>query len=279
MASTPSGRFLGRAERLLWVALCAPALGVLGFAFLYPFATSVASSFLREGAPSWDNYGLVYRLYRQDVAFTVGVAAAGLAITLVVGLPVCGLLRVRAFPPVEFLLKVPLFVPFVVVGHAMRVFLAPHGTLNGLLFPLGFFTADSPPSVASSWFGLALALAWKHLALAALLFLGAFRAVDETYLEAARNFGASALRQTRDILVPMAAPSIAVVCILVFASMLASFSIPLMMARGSGPQMLMIDVYYRFGQHGDFATASALGVVAYLLASGAALAYVRNLTR
>jgi len=186
---------------------------------------------------------------------------------------------VRAFAPVEFLLKVPLFVPFVVVGHAMRVFLAPHGTLNGLLLPLGLFNPESPPSVASSWFGLALALAWKHLALAALLFLGAFRAVDETYLEAARNFGANTLRQTKDVLVPMAAPSIAVACILVFASMLASFSIPLMMGRGSGPQMLMIDVYYRFGQHGDFATASALGVVAYLLALGAALVYVRNLTR
>jgi ABC-type sugar transport system permease subunit len=279
MTSTSSSRFLRRGERVLWVGLCAPPLGVLGFAFLYPFTTSVLASFLREGALSVENYALVYRLYRQDVAFTLGVAAAGLAITLLVGLPACGFLRVRAFAPVEFLMKVPLFVPFVVVGHAMRIFLAPHGTLNGLLLPLGLFNPDSPPSVASSWLGLALALAWKHLALAALLFLGAFRAVDEAYLEAARNFGAGTLRQTKDILIPMAAPSIAVACILVFASMLASFSIPLMMGRGSGPQMLMIDVYYRFGQHGDFATASALGVVAYLLASGAALVYVRNLTR
>ena len=53
---------------------------------------------------------------------------------------------------------------------------------------------------------------------------------------------------------------------------------PLMMGRGSGPQMLMIDVYYRYGQHGDFATASALGVVSYLLAMGAALVYLRRLT-
>ncbi len=266
-------------ERLLWVGLCVPALAVLGFAFLYPFAASVGTSFVREGVLSAENYGLVYRLYRQDVVFTLGVATAGLAITLLVGVPVCGYLRIRSFGPVEFLLKVPLFVPFVVVGHAMRVFLAPHGTLNGLLLPLGVLDPSNPPSLASSWLGLALALAWKHLALAALLFLGAFRAVDEAYLEAARNFGAGLLRQTKDILVPMAAPSIAVACILVFASMLASFSIPLMMGRGSGPQMLMIDVYYRFGQHGDYGTASALGVVAYLLASGAALVYVRNLTR
>src|SRR5574341_2243807 len=142
-------------ERLLWVGLCTPALAVLGFAFLYPFAASVGASFVREGVLSAGNYALVYRLYRQDVAFTLGVAAAGLGITLLVGVPVCGYLRVRAFAPVEFLLKVPLFVPFVVVGHAMRVFLAPHGTLNGLLLLLGIFNSDQPPSLASSWLGLA----------------------------------------------------------------------------------------------------------------------------
>ena len=76
----------------------------------------------------------------------------------------------------------------------------------------------------------------------------------------------------------MSVPALVVSGILIFSSMLASFSIPLMMGRGGGAQMLMIDVYYRYGQHGDFATASALGVVAYLLAMGAALVYVRRLT-
>ena len=182
--------------------------------------------------------------------------------TFGVTIPVCGWLRMRAWGPVEFLLKVPLFVPFVVVGHALRVFWSPY-----------------LPGFSSSWAGIAMALAWKHLGLAALLLLGAFRSTDESYLEAARQFGAGSLRVTKDVLVPMAGPALAVTAILIFSSMLASFSIPLMMGRGGGPQMLMIDVYYRFGQHGDFATASALGVVAYLLASGAALVYIRRLTR
>jgi ABC-type Fe3+ transport system permease subunit len=229
--------------------------------FLWPLAASVAASFTRDGAPSLANYATVWRLYTRDVVYTVAVAGAGTALTFAIAIPACGWLRLRAFGPVEFLLKVPLFVPFVVVGHALRVFLSPYA-----------------PGLASSWAGIALALAWKHLGLAALLMLGAFRGVDESYLEAARNFGAGHGRLTRDILVPMAAPALGVSAILIFSSMLASFSIPLMMGRGGGPQMLMIDVYYRFGQHGDFATASALGVVAYLLAMGAALVYVRRLT-
>src|SRR5260370_42228537 len=77
----------------------------------------------------------------------------------------------------------------------------------------------------------------------------------------------------------MAGPSLAVSAVLIFSSMLASFSIPLMLGRGSGAQMLMIDVYYRFGQHGDFETASALRVVSYVLAMGAALVYGSRITR
>jgi ABC-type Fe3+ transport system permease subunit len=247
-------------ERLLWGALCAPPLAVLGAVFVWPLAASVTASFTRDSAFSLASYGTVWRLYAGDVLYTVGVAAAGTAVTFLAAIPACGWLRARAFGPVEFLLKVPLFVPFVVVGHALRVFLSPY-----------------VPALASSWAGIALALAWKHLGLATLLLLGAFRGVDESYLEAARNFGAGTGRLTRDVLVPMAAPALGVSAILIFSSMLASFSIPLMMGRGGGPQMLMIDVYYRFGQHGDFATASALGVVAYLLALGAALVYVRRL--
>jgi ABC-type Fe3+ transport system permease subunit len=253
---------LSVAERMLWAALCAPALGVLTLVFLWPLTASVAASFTRDGAFTLANYDTVRRLYAMDVAYTIGVAAVGTALTFAAAIPASGWLRTHAFGPVEFLLKVPLFVPFVVVGHALRVFMSPYA-----------------PGFASSWAGIAAALAWKHLGLAVLLLLGAFRSVDESYLEAARHFGAGTIRVTRDVLVPMSAASLVVSAILVFSSMLASFSIPLMMGRGGGPQMLMIDVYYRFGQHGDFATASALGVVAYLCAMGAALVYVRRLVR
>src|SRR5439155_1109929 len=85
-------------------------------------------------------------------------------------------------------------VPFVVVGHALRVVWSPY-----------------VPGFAASWLGIAVALAWKHLGLAALLMLGAFRGVDESYLEAARQLGSGTGRVTRDILVPMAAPALAVV--------------------------------------------------------------------
>jgi ABC-type Fe3+ transport system permease subunit len=235
---------------------------VVAVAFVWPLAVSVGQSFLRDGEWTLAHYDTVRRLYARDVAYTLGVAAAGTVLTFLVAVPACGWLRQRAFGPLEVLLKVPLFVPFVVVGHALRVFWSPY-----------------VPGFASSGAGIATALAWKHLGLGALLLLGAFRGIDESCLEVARQMGAGTLRVTRDILLPMAGPAVAVSAVLIFSSMLASFSIPLMLGRGSGPQMLMIDVYYRFGQHGDFATAAALGTVGYLLALGAALVYARRLFR
>src|SRR5207253_1825420 len=83
--------------------------------FGWPLAVSVAASFTRAGVPTLGNYTTVWRLYLRDVGYTLAVSAAGTALTFALAIVVCGWLRVRAFAPVEFLLKVPLFVPFVVV--------------------------------------------------------------------------------------------------------------------------------------------------------------------
>lgn len=191
----------------------------------------------------------------------------------------CGYLRIVGHRPVEFLFKIPLFVPFVVVGHGMRVLLAPRGTLNSLLAQFGLVSLEDPPSIAFSWLGIVVSLVWKNLALAVLLVLGAYRAVDESYLEAARNVGASTYRQIRDILLPMSAPSVVVASAFMFTSMLASFSIPLMIGSGEPPHMLMVDVYYRINYQDDLGTANALGMVSYLLTMGVAGYYLRTITR
>lgn len=266
-------------EQVAWYLAAVPATAIIVVGFGFPLIQSFVASFVRDGQVSLANYALVYRLYRQDVAYTFLVAAAGLVLTFGVGIPLSGYLRISYFRAAEFLLKVPLFVPFVVVGHAMRIFLAPQGTLVTALHALGLVPADASFGLGQGWFGLAVALAWKHLALVVLLLMGAFRGVDEAYLEAARGFGAGTARQIWAILVPMAVPSIGLAAVLALTSMLASFSIPLMMTRGSGPQMLMIDLYYRYGQHGDFGVASAIGVVSYLLAAGAAYYYLRAVSR
>ncbi|HEV8307986.1 MAG TPA: ABC transporter permease subunit [Methylomirabilota bacterium] len=264
--------------RLLSLAIAAPPLAIIIWLFFIPFLSSVHLSFLRDGQWTLRNYYLVWRLYKFDVLYTLGLSVVSLILVIGIAVLLCGYLRIVGHRAVEFLFKVPLFVPFVVVGHGMRVLLAPRGTLNSALAQVGLIDLADPPSIAFGWGGIVVSLVWKNLALAVLLVLGAYRAVDEAFLEAARNVGASTFRQITDILLPMAAPSLVVASAFMFTSMLASFSIPLMIGSGEPPQMLMVDVYYRINYQDDLGTANALGMVSYLLAMGVAGYYLRTIT-
>jgi len=237
-----------RAYRLLSLAFAAPPLAIVAWLFFIPFLSSAHLSFQREGAWSLRNYYLVWRLYKGDVLYTLGISLVSLVLVIGFAVLLCGYLRIVGHRPVEFLFKIPLFVPFVVVGHGMRVLLAPRGTLNSALAQFG------------------------------LIDLGAYRSIDESFLEAARNVGASTFRQIKDILLPMAAPSLVVASAFMFTSMLASFSIPLMIGAGEPPQMLMVDLYYRINYQDDLGTANALGMVSYLLAMAVAGYYLRTIT-
>ena len=264
----------------LWLLVAAPSLAVVVALFFLPFLRSAYTSFTDEaGLFTLQNYATAYRLYAVDVLYTIFVSSVSLLIVLIIGVLVSGFIRIYGGGLVEFLFKIPLFVPFVVVGHAMRVFLAPHGLLNSALAQVGLVNLDNPPSIAFSWVGISVSLAWKNMALAILLILGAFQSVGNTYLEAARNFGANWFRQVKDVLLPMSLTSVAVAAVLIFTSMLASFSIPMMIGTGKGAQMLMIDVYYRIVYQHDYGVANALGVVSYLTASGAAIYYLRSVTK
>lgn len=265
-------------SRLLSLAVAVPPLAIIVWLFFIPFLSSAHLSVLHEGEWSLRNYALAWRLYRFDVLYTLWISLVSLVLVIGIAVFLCGYLRIVGHRTVEFLFKVPLFVPFVVVGHGMRVLLAPRGTLNSTLAQFGLINLADPPSIAFTWLGIVVSLVWKNLALAVLLVLGAYRAVDEAYLEAARNVGASAYRQIKDILLPMAAPSLVVASAFMFTSMLASFSIPLMIGGGEQPQMLMVDVYYRINYQDDLGTANALGMVSYLLAMGVAGYYLRTIT-
>ena len=168
--------------RIASLVIALPPLAIVIWLFLIPFLSSAHLSLLRDEQWTLRNYHLVWRLYRYDILYTLWIAFVSLAAVLGIAVLLCGYLRVHTNRPVEFLFKIPLFIPFVVVGHAMRVLLAPKGTLNSVLSQVGLINLNDPPSIAFGWMGIAVSLIWKNLALAVLLVLGAYRSVDETYL-------------------------------------------------------------------------------------------------
>lgn len=267
-------------HKLGGVGLVTPAVAVVALLFLYPFTLSFISSLRsQEGIWTLANYAEAISLYGGDVVFTLWVCLASLAILTIITVMIGGLLRLGAYPVLEFIFKIPLFVPFVVAGHAMRVFLAPHGTLNSAIAVTGWLNPDALPSFAFTTLGLIAALVWKNLGLALLLVLGSFRSVNEGMLEAARGMGAGKLRLIWHFLVPMNKSGIGVMAVLTFTSMLGCFSIPAMLGNAGGQQMLMMDLYHQSVYQHNYGLANAIGVITYIASMGAAIYYLKGLAK
>lgn len=264
---------------LMGTIIIAPPILLVIIEFVVPFFTSLITSFMIEGKFSLENYKVVAHLYLGDIFYTIFISVTSLIVVLIIAIGVGGLLSLRTNRVIEFLFKIPLFVPFVVVGHAMGVFLAPRGILNLILSQVGIVNIDNPPEFTGGTAGIIIALSWKQMAFAILLIMGAFRSVDKSFLEAAKNFGASTFRQIKDMLIPLSLPSIGVAAILIFTSFLQNFSTVMMMAKGDGPHHLMVDVYQEITYLNRLGVANALGTVSYILALGAALYYLKKVLK
>lgn len=265
--------------KLLGALIVLPAVLLILTEYVYPFIQSFLTSLQVDGQFSWENYSYIFRIYGQDILYTIFVSAASLVLVLIVSIIVGGYLSLNDNPFIEFMFKLPLFIPFVVVGHAMRTFLAPKGIVNSLLSLIGLINIDTPPEYAYGPIGTILALSWKQIAFALLLIMSAFQSVDKSYLEAARNLGASKFRQIREILLPLSFGSIAVSSVLIFTSFLQNFSVVMMMGSGEGARHIMVDIYQQINYLNNMGVANALGSVSYVLALGAAIVYLRKVAR
>ncbi|MEC0090559.1 ABC transporter permease [Paenibacillus macquariensis] len=267
-------------QQLAGAAIAAPALAIVTLLFVYPFLRSLQSSFRsQEGVWTLDNYSEALSIYGGDYLYTLWICGVSLVALIIITAIIGGLLRLGVYPLLEFIFKIPLFVPFVVVGHAMRVFLAPHGTLNSALSITGMFNPDILPSFAFSSLGLVAALVWKNLGIGLLLMLGAFRSVNESMLEAARGMGAGKMKLIWHFLVPMNKGSVGVMAVLTFTSMLGSFSIPAMIGNAGGSQMIMMDLYHQIVYQQNYGVANAIGVLTYIASLGAAIYYLKGVTK
>lgn len=264
---------------LLGTVIILPAVLLVLIVYVYPFIQSFISSFKVEGAYSLENYRYVFDVYIIDIIYTILLSVISLFCVLIIAILIGGYLTINVNRGIEFLFKMPLFIPFVVVGHAIRTFLAPRGILNAILSQIGLVNIESPPDFLYGFTGTVIALTWKQMAFALLLIMGAFQSVDKSFLEAARNFGASGFKQIKDILLPLSWGSIGVSAVLIYTSFLQNFSVVMMMGKGDGPQHLMIDIYHRITYLNDLGVANALGVLSYVLAMGAAIIYLRKVMK
>lgn len=274
-----------KGERFTWtfpLVLLLPATALMLVLYAWPFVSSVYRSFLDpEGGLTLANYAKAYELYFRDVIFSLEVAVLSTVFAATFSIALSTYVRLannRISKFAAFLYRLPIFIPFVVVGQMMRTFLAPHGLLNVFLAQLGIIDLDSPLQFFNLQ-GLTVSFVWKQAPFMTLIILGGFQLIDDAYIDAARSVGANIVQVIIKILVPMSRASIAVAVILAFTSTISTFTLPFMLIGGKVPTTVTVDIAHRVTYFGDYGVANSLGVLSYLLVLITAIYYLRYSVR
>ncbi len=272
-------------ERLAWafpLVLLLPATALMLALYAWPFISSVYRSFLtQESGFTLANYEKAFELYFRDVVFSLEVAILGTLIAAILSITLSAYLRLRGgriAQAVGLLYRLPIFIPFVVVGQMMRTFLAPHGLLNIFLAQLGVIDLNAPLQLFNIY-GLVLSFVWKQAPFMTLIILGGFQMIDDAFLEAARSVGANVLQVILRVLVPMNRAGISVAVVLAFTSTIGTFTLPFMLIGGKVPTTVTVDIAHRVTYFGDWGVANALGVLTYLMVLIMAIYYLRYSVR
>ncbi len=259
-------------NRLIGFLLVLPAFLILVFLYVYPLIRAIWTSFIKDGQLSWANYEKAFEIYSRDIVYSVAMTTGTVVVVLALSILLASYLRFKEWRFLDVMYRLPLFIPFLIVGHAMRIFLAPHGTLNTLLTRI--LKINELPGFSRSWIGLLWTFVWVMTPYAALIVLGAFRALDNSYIDAARNLGACRAKVVFTVIIPMCRPSIMVAAILTFVRTISSLTIPVMIGPNT-PNMITVDMMFRINFFNDWGVANALGVISYLIVVVLAVYYLR----
>ena len=266
-------------QRLLSLALVAPALLTLVLLFIYPLGFSLVTAFEAEGG-GWTtgNFTKAFEFYSLDIGYTVLIVVLSTTLIGVASVAIGGYLTLgenpRTVAALRWLYRWPLFIPFIVAGQLMRTFLAKNGLMNNAFVELGLLTPLQTQSFLD-WRGIVITFVWKQTPFVALLVAGAMASLDRATMEAARNLGAGRLRVLLEVVVPQVRQTLIVGLILSFVIMMSVLSVPLMI-NSQARTMMTVDMAFRINFYGDYGVANALGFVSYVMTGLVAWIYLRQ---
>lgn len=170
------------------------------------------------------------------------------------------------------LLRIPMYIPWVVTALLMIQLLAGGGWLARLFSSLGWdrlasamaFVLYSPGQL-----GIILAIVWASTPFACFLIVTVMGSVTEHLGEAAATLGAGFRQRFRYVTLPLCRPVIRSTFLIVLLSSFGSYELPALLGMTT-PRALPVEIYYRYRQFDpqQRPMAMALNTVALLLAVG-----------
>lgn len=262
----PGKTTLSASPRILapaaWVAAGALALAFLTIFFALPVANLIGLGFIDDGALDLGGFSSVFSRSRtwRIIGLTLGQAAAGTVLSVVLGIPAAYVLYRRAFPGqgiVRAIITVPFVLPTVVVGVAFRSLLSESG-------PLGFLGLDGTVTA------IVIALVFFNYALVIRGVGGMWERLDPRAEEAAAALGASPARVFLTVTLPALGPAIASAASLVFLFSATAFGVVLVLG---GPRVGTVEteIWILTTQFLDLRSASVLSIVQLIIVVGVLL--------
>ena len=160
------------------------------------------------------------------------------------------------------LVIIPFWTNYVVRIFGWRILLSNRGIINTFLIQIGLI--DEPLKwILNSRFAIWLGLVYLWLPFMILPLYSSLDNIEDSYIEAAYDLGASRFAVFRRIVLPLSVPGLIAGTIFVFIFSMGAFIVPSLM--GGGIPYVGTRIQYEFGFGADWPAGSALGSILMFL--------------
>jgi iron(III) transport system permease protein len=224
--------------------------------------------FTLDGYRIWLEAGEMLPILANSVIFSLSRLIIGLIFALLFAWAVART-NVPFGRVMMALIPVPFFVPDLLTGISWLMLGNPQ---NGLInqWAQDWFGLNGNLINLYGWGGLIFHSSLHTISFMFLMLVGSFEAMDSSYEEAAMTFGATRFKTLYTVTLPMLAPAILSVSILVFVHGLESFENPLLFGNPGGVYVFANEIYrvltYRSPPQYNAATALSVLVIVIMVA-------------
>ena len=139
------------------------------------------------------------------------------------------------------------------------VLLGRQGIINALLVNCRLI--DRPFEFLYSYFGVIIIMVYVHVPMMALLLIGPIQNIKDSWIESAKISGSKDWEVIKDIILPLSIPGILSGAIIVYASVMASFIIPLLVGGDWGKRFIAVMMYNHINVTQNWAFASTIAMI------------------
>lgn len=265
-------------HKLLPYLMSAPAFLLMVVVVIIPVLCTVNQSFHNEqGQWTLENYQYFLRSpeawqslgFTLVTALTITVLAVSLSFLLVL------YLRFSKSPISQLLSKIyllPRFIPGIAAVYAVMNLIKDSGFINRFLLQFGI---DFKPGLLFDMKGIVLSSLWFSIPFVAMTLSAALSNVNDSFVESARDEGASWLTVICKIVLPLTYKDIVISATFILMGQIGSFTIPYLTGPNN-PKMLGILLYQQSATYMNYYHAAALSVIMFVLCIGGAFVYIKT---